>query len=47
MNAQNYWQMFLETGSPEMFILYSQAKRMEASYVPDDQRIDITNHQLQ
>ena len=44
MNAQNYWELFLETGSPEMYVLYSQARRMEASYVPDGQRIDIANH---
>lgn len=47
MNAQNFWQMFLETGSPEMYVLYSQAKKMEGLHVLDDQGIDIEGHKLQ
>lgn len=47
MNAQNYWQIFLETGSPEIYMLYSQAKKMEEHHVFDDQGIDIAGHKLQ
>lgn len=35
MNAKNYWQMFLETGAPEFYLLYNNAKKMESSYVLD------------
>ncbi len=47
MNAQNFWQMFLETGSPEMYLLYSQAKKMEGHHVFDDQGLDTEGHKLQ
>lgn len=29
MNAQDYWTMFMETGAPEMYLLYNKARRME------------------
>lgn len=36
MNAANYWQLFLDTGAPEMYLLYQRAKRTEEDYVSDD-----------
>lgn len=36
MNAQDYWSMFLETGAPELYLMYHQAKRMERSHVSED-----------
>ena len=36
MNAQDYWKIFLETGAPEMYLLYNLARRMEASDVCKD-----------
>lgn len=33
MNAENSWKMFLETGAPEFYLMYSQAKKTEDSYV--------------
>ena len=38
VNAKDYWNIFLETGAPEMYLLFQQARRMEEIYVPDDQR---------
>ncbi len=35
MNAQNFWNVFLETGAPEMYLLYSRARKLEETYVPD------------
>lgn len=35
MNAENYWQLFLETGAPEMYILYQQALKTEDKHVSD------------
>ena len=37
MNAKDYWNIFLETGAPEMYLLFQQARRMEEGYVPVDQ----------
>ena len=47
MNTENLWQIFLETGSPEMYLLYSKAKKMEGLHVLDNQRLDSTGHKLQ
>lgn len=35
MNAQNYWQLFLDTGAPELYLLYQKARRTEEAYVSD------------
>lgn len=35
MQSQNYWEIFMETGAPEMYLLYHHAKKMEEAYVPD------------
>ncbi len=37
MKAEQYWQLFLETGAPELYLLYNNAKRMEQTYVSDGQ----------
>ena len=36
MDAMNYWQLFLDTGAPEMYLLYQRAKQTEEKHVPDD-----------
>lgn len=36
MNSQNYWQLFLETGAPEMYLLYNEARKVEQTYVSDN-----------
>lgn len=33
MNADNLWQMFLETGAPELYLLYTKAKKVEGNHV--------------
>ncbi len=35
MNTEEYWKLFLETGVPELYMLYNQAKRMENTHVSD------------
>lgn len=47
MKAEEYWNMFMETGAPEMYLLYSSARRMENGNVLDDQGSGDTNHSLQ
>lgn len=36
MNAQDYWNIFMDTGAPEMYLLYNQARRMEEQHVFND-----------
>lgn len=36
MNAMDYWHLFLETGAPEAYLLYSKAMKREESHVSDD-----------
>ena len=47
MNAQDYWQMFLDTGAPEIYLLYNNARKMENSHVLDDSRPGASGHSLQ
>ena len=35
MNAQQLWQTFLETGSPEVYLLYNHAKKVDGLNVFD------------
>ena len=35
MNAENYWQLFLETGAPEMYLLWKQSLNTEEIHVSD------------
>lgn len=36
MNSQDYWKCFLDSGIPEYYLMYHQAKKMEASHVFED-----------
>ena len=47
MNSQDYWQIFLETGAPEMYLLYNKARKMETDYVPDHTGACAPGHSLQ
>ena len=33
MNANDYWTIFLETGAPEMYLMFNQARKMEEENV--------------
>lgn len=35
MEARDYWQLFMETGAPEAYLLYSRQVKSEAQYVLD------------
>ena len=47
MTSQDYWQMFLETGAPEYYLLYNNARKMENTYVLDDIGSGTQSHGLQ
>ncbi len=36
MEKKDYWQLFLETGAPEFYMLYTHENRMEKAHVSDD-----------
>ena len=38
MKSMDYWQLFLETGAPEAYLMYSKQRKSEANYVYDDSR---------
>lgn len=35
MNSAFYWDLFMETGAPEIYLCYQEAKRSEEKYVSD------------
>lgn len=47
MNAKDYWQLFLETGAPEAYLMYSKQRKTEGAYVFDDPGHRSENYGLQ
>lgn len=35
MNAREYWQLFMETGAPEVYMMYTQALKTEGAHVSE------------
>lgn len=47
MMAQDYWQLFLQTGSPEVYLMYNDARKMESSDVFNDSGPGSAGHSIQ
>ena len=47
MQAQDYWKIFVETGAPEVYLMYNQARRMEETDVSDHQGSSVARVGLQ
>jgi hypothetical protein len=47
MKSDAYWQLFLQTGSPEAYLLYNQARRLEQTHVFEHQGAGAAHHDLQ
>lgn len=47
MDAKEYWKLFLETGAPELYMMYTQALKSEASYVSEHPGLGVEGHRLQ
>ncbi len=47
MMAQDYWQIFLETGAPEIYLMYNNAKKMEKAHVLEDKGTGTAGNALQ
>ena len=46
MNAQDYWSLFLETGAPEMYLLYNRARQMEGQDAPNGTSLGFESHTI-
>ena len=47
MKSDAYWQLFLTTGSPEAYLAYHEARRMEQTHVFENERFGAASHSLQ
>ena len=47
MTTQEIWNLFIETGAPEFYLLYNKVRKMETTYVLDDSSIGSSYHSLQ
>lgn len=47
MDVKYYWQIFLETGAPEAYLMYSRALKMEGNHVPESPGPGASGHGLQ
>lgn len=46
MTSQDYWQMFLETGAPELYLMYNNARKMENPHVFNNTSSGDPSHSL-
>ena len=47
MLSDRYWDLFLETGAPELYLLYAQALKSEETHVSDRSGPGSPGHGLQ
>lgn len=47
MTTQEIWELFLETGAPEFYLLYNKARKMEIAHVLDDSSLGTPCHSIQ
>lgn len=47
MKAQDYWQIFLETGAPELYLMYNSARKMEMADVFEGSCAGTESYRLQ
>lgn len=47
MESKQIWQLFMETGAPEMYLLYQKARRMEDVHVFEGSGTGASDYTLQ
>ncbi len=47
MEKKDYWQLFLETGAPELYMLFTHERRLENTHVSDDPGTGAAGNRLQ
>ena len=46
MDSASAWNVFIDTGAPEMYLLYQALKRTEEQYVPEGTGPSVAGHKL-
>lgn len=46
MNQQAMWSVFLNTGAPEAYLLYCEARKVKEPYVSDNQGTCDQSHKI-
>ena len=47
MDSKECWQLFLETGAPEAYMLYTRALKLEGSHVSEYHGLGTESQRLQ
>lgn len=47
MDAKEYWQLFLETGAPEVYMMYTRVLKAEGSHVSEYNSLGAESERLQ
>ena len=47
MDAREYWKLFLETGAPEIYMMYTKALQTEETHVPEHHSAGSESQRLQ
>lgn len=47
MRSQDLWQVFLDTGAPEVYLLYNKARKAEMTDVSESKWLGSENNNLQ
>jgi len=47
MRSELYWHLFLKTGSPQAYLMYNEAKRLEQTHVSQHEGPGCAGHPLQ
>ena len=47
MNKKDYWQLFMETGAPELYLMYHHARKQEEDYVSNHTGTGSAGHSIQ
>ena len=46
MEPKAMWSMFLQTGSPEVYLLYTEARKAKGIYVSDNSGFSDPNYKI-
>ena len=44
MDAKHIWQLFVDTGAPELYMLYNKVRNAEENHVSNDSRACTESH---
>lgn len=47
MDAMDYWQIFVETGAPELYLMYAKAVKSEGHHVSENKGSGPSHYGLQ